>query len=85
MFPRRRAGLHLLAHHALPLFRRAPPLVRIAVGEEVIRRYCNLPRTASEADLRAAAQTTLRDEGYELDGAAITIEQSKAAGQLAGK
>jgi hypothetical protein len=54
-------------------------LVRIAVGEEVIRRYCNLPRTASEADLRAAAQTTLRDEGYELDGAAITIEQSKAA------
>ena len=54
-------------------------LVRIAVGEEVIRRYCNLPRNASEADLRTAAQTTLRDEGYELDGAAISIEQSKAA------
>jgi hypothetical protein len=54
-------------------------LVRIAVGEEVIRRYCNLPRTANETELRAAAQTTLRDEGYELDGAAITIEQSKAA------
>jgi len=54
-------------------------LVRIAVGEEVIRRYCNLPRNASEADLRTAAQTTLRDEGYELDGAAILIEQSKAA------
>jgi hypothetical protein len=54
-------------------------LVRIAVGEEVIRRYCNLPRTANEADLRTAAQTTLRDEGYELDGGAITIEQSRAA------
>ncbi|HZI56020.1 MAG TPA: hypothetical protein VFF39_04565 [Verrucomicrobiae bacterium] len=54
-------------------------LVRIAAGEEVIRRYCNLPRNASEADLRTAAQTTLRDEGYELDGAAITVEQSKAA------
>ncbi|MGZ4829297.1 MAG: hypothetical protein ACXV5J_07445 [Candidatus Angelobacter sp.] len=54
-------------------------LVRISVGEEVIRRYCNLPQTASETDLRSAAQSTLRDEGYELDDAAITIQQSKAA------
>ena len=54
-------------------------LVRISVGEEVIRRYCNLPQTASETDLRSAAQTTLRDEGYELEGAAITVQQSKAA------
>lgn len=54
-------------------------LVRISVGEEVIRRYCNLPQTASESDLRSAAQTTLRDEGFELDGAAITVQQPKAA------
>jgi hypothetical protein len=54
-------------------------LVRIAVGEEVIRRYCDLSQTASETDLRAAAQKTLADEGFELDGGAITIQQSKAA------
>jgi len=54
-------------------------LVRIAVGEEVIRRYCDLPQNASETELRSAAQSTLKDEGYELDGAAITIQQSKAA------
>ena len=54
-------------------------LVRIAVGEEVIRRYCDLPQNASESDLRAAAQKTLADEGYETDAAAITIQQGKAA------
>ncbi|HEU4416348.1 MAG TPA: hypothetical protein VFT65_16285 [Candidatus Angelobacter sp.] len=54
-------------------------LVRIAVGEEVIRRYCDLPQNASETDLRAAAQSTLKDEGYEVDGAAITIQQVAAA------
>jgi hypothetical protein len=53
--------------------------VRISVGEEVIRRYCSLPQTASETDLRSAAETTLRDEGYELDGAAIAIQKSKVA------
>jgi hypothetical protein len=53
--------------------------IRIKAGEEVIRRYCDLPQTASEAELRAAAQKTLTDEGYELDGGAITIQQSKAA------
>lgn len=54
-------------------------LVRISVGEEVIRRYCDLPQTASESELRSAAQSTLKDEGFELDGAAITIQLSKAA------
>jgi hypothetical protein len=53
--------------------------IRITVGEEVIRRYCDLPQTASETELRAAAQKTLTDEGYELDGGAIIIQQSKAA------
>ena len=54
-------------------------VIRISIGEEVIRRYCSLPQTASETDLRSAAQSTLRDEGYELDGEAIAIQPSKAA------
>ena len=54
-------------------------LVRIAVGEEVIRRYCDLARTAGESDLRAAAQKTLQDEGFEVDGTAITVQQPHAA------
>jgi len=44
-------------------------LVRISIGEEVIRRYCDLPRNAGENELRSAAQKTLADEGYETDGA----------------
>ena len=54
-------------------------VVRISIGEEVIRRYCSLPQTASESDLRSAAQSTLKDEGYELESEAITIQQAKVA------
>ena len=54
-------------------------VVRISIGEEVIRRYCSLPQTAGESDLRSAAQSTLRDEGYELEGEAIAIENPRAA------
>lgn len=54
-------------------------LVRISVGEEVIRRYCDLPRNTDQNDLRIAAEKTLHDEGYELDNAAITIQQPQAA------
>ena len=54
-------------------------LVRIAVGEEVIRRYCDLPQNANETDLRTAAQKTLRDEGYETDDVAITVQQTPHA------
>ena len=54
-------------------------VIKISAGEEVIRRYCSLPQTANETELRAAAQSTLRDEGYELEGEAITVQQSKAA------
>jgi len=53
--------------------------VRIAVGEEVIRRYCDLPKHADQKDLRMAAEKTLNDEGYEIDAAAITIQQPQAA------
>lgn len=54
-------------------------VIRISVGEEVIRRYCSLPHTATETELQAAAQSTLKDEGYELEADAITIQPSKAA------
>jgi hypothetical protein len=48
-------------------------LVRIQSGEEVIRRYCRLPKNADEQALRSAAQSTLTDEGYEVDGTAVNI------------
>ena len=54
-------------------------LVRVEVGEEVIRRYCDLPQNADQQAIRAAAQKTLRDEGYEPDGVEITITQPHAA------
>jgi len=54
-------------------------LVRISVGEEVIRRHCDLPKNADQQDLRLAAEKTLHDEGYELDAAAITVQRPQAA------
>ena len=54
-------------------------VVRISVGEEVIRRHCDLPKNADQKDLRLAAEKTLHDEGYELDAAAITVQQPQAA------
>lgn len=40
-------------------------LIRIEAGEEVVRRHCDLPRNADESTLRAAAQKTVTDEGYD--------------------
>jgi hypothetical protein len=54
-------------------------LVRIQSGEEVIRRYCDSPRNADEQSLRAAAEQTVRDEGYTITGN-ITIRREQAAG-----
>ena len=48
-------------------------VVRIQAGEEVIRRHCDLAKNADEQSLRAAAQQTLRDEGYEVDSTAISV------------
>lgn len=53
-------------------------LVRIQSGEEVIRRHCDLPKAADEQMLRQAAQKTLQDEGYDADGAAISIQRIAA-------
>jgi hypothetical protein len=48
-------------------------LVRIVNGEEVIRRYCNLPKNADEKAVAAAAQKTVQDEGYEADPALVSV------------
>jgi hypothetical protein len=50
-------------------------LVRIQAGEEVIRRYCNSPRDVDDQKIRADAQKTLVDEGYETDGVQIVIKR----------
>jgi hypothetical protein len=50
-------------------------LVRIVNGEEVIRRYCNLPKDADEQTLGAAAQEIVHDEGYEADPALISVRR----------
>ena len=53
-------------------------LVRIQNGEEVIRRHCDLPKGAEEAALRTAAEQTVKDEGYELDAAKVSIQRPAA-------
>jgi len=42
-------------------------LLRIVNGEEVIRRYCKLPKNSDEQTLRSTVQKTLKDEGFEPD------------------
>jgi hypothetical protein len=54
-------------------------LVRIVSGEEVVRRHVKLSSSAGDADLRAAAQKTVTDEGYEPDGTEISILRAQAA------
>ena len=50
-------------------------LVRIASGEEVIRRHCKMPRDASEQTILSAAQKTVQDEGYDADQSGINIRR----------
>jgi hypothetical protein len=50
-------------------------LVRIVVGEEVVRRHCDAPRNADDATLRSAAMKTLEDEGYEADASIVRIKR----------
>lgn len=44
-------------------------LVRIQVGEEVIRRYCDLSKAAEQQALEQAARKILQDEGFDSDQA----------------
>lgn len=49
-------------------------LIRIETGEEVIRRHCDIGKDADEQTLRAVAQKTVQDEGYEPDLSSISIQ-----------
>jgi hypothetical protein len=48
-------------------------LVRIVIGEEVIRRHFNLAKDSDEQTLLSAVQKTVQDEGYESDPANISV------------
>jgi threonine synthase len=48
-------------------------IVRIQVGEEVIRRQLKLSGDASEEELRAAAAWIATDEGYTADPSTIVF------------
>ena len=48
-------------------------LVRIEVGEEVVRRHVTLPKTAADDALRSAATKAVTDEGYQPDPAVLSI------------
>ncbi len=50
-------------------------LVRIVAGEEAIRRHSDLPKSADDASLRSAAESIVKDEGYEMDTSAITVRR----------
>jgi hypothetical protein len=50
-------------------------LVRIQNGEEVIRRHCKMPKDADEQTLRAVAEKTVQEEGYEADLEHISIRR----------
>jgi hypothetical protein len=50
-------------------------LVRIVNGDEVIRRLLDARKDADEQTLRAAAQKTVADEGYEPDPALISVRK----------
>ncbi len=46
-------------------------LIRIQVGEEVIRRHSTESKDADQATMRSAALKAATDEGYEVDPANI--------------
>ena len=50
-------------------------LVRIEVGSEVIRRYCDHSHDADENKLRGAAEQTVMDEGYQIDSSKVSISR----------
>ncbi len=48
-------------------------LIRIVVGEEVIRRYCSEDKSVDQGQLRSAAAQTATDEGYEVSSSDIIL------------
>ncbi len=50
-------------------------LVRIQSGEEVILRHYKASKDADEKTLRAAAEETVKNEGYDANAAVVTIKR----------
>jgi len=50
-------------------------LLRIIVGEEVVRRHCDAPKDAQDEALKAIARQTLQDEGYEPEPRELKIKR----------
>jgi len=50
-------------------------VIRIQSGDEVIRRHCKVPKDADEKTLRAKAEETVRDEGYEANAAVVSVKR----------
>ena len=48
-------------------------VIKIQVGEEVIRRPCHEPQNADHESLRAVAVQTAADEGYTVDPSSIIL------------
>jgi hypothetical protein len=50
-------------------------LLRIRMGEEVLRRHCAAARNADDGILKSLAQKTLQDEGFEPEPAELRIRR----------
>jgi len=50
-------------------------LLRIQLGEEVVRRFCDVAKDAQEPAIRSAAGKILVDEGYEPDASQWSIRR----------
>ena len=48
-------------------------LVRIEAGSEIVRRHCGQSWDADKQNLRAAAEQTVIDEGYEIEPSRISV------------
>ena len=49
-------------------------LVRIHIGDEVIRRYCKGSKDTDRETLRTDAVKTAKDEGYDLSGDDVAVQ-----------
>ena len=50
-------------------------LLRIRIGEEVIRRHCDAARNADDETLKLLAQKMLQDDGFDPEPAELKIRR----------
>jgi hypothetical protein len=50
-------------------------VIRMQSGDEVIRRHYKAPKDADEKTLRAKAEETVKEEGYEADPAVVSVKR----------